>query len=133
MIRKVNPLAASGERATRPSAADSQETARTNASSTPTAASHPPGPAWGRKPRASPAASTSAPEVRWRATLAATWPAITDRARTSIERRRSTNPPPTSWQTATAVSPELKPAHFPAVHALLAAGVFDQADPPEKE
>ncbi len=25
------------------------------------------------------------------------------------------------------------PAHFPAVHALLAAGVFDQADPPEKE
>src|SRR5919204_6143741 len=55
MTKNVNPLAASGDFVCSPIAADSQDSARTNSSSTPAAASHCSGPAVGRN-RARPGA-----------------------------------------------------------------------------
>jgi hypothetical protein len=50
MTRKLNPPAASGERASRPTAADSQEKGPMNRTRTPRAASQSSGPASGRNP-----------------------------------------------------------------------------------
>ena len=77
----VKPLAASGELASSPTAAASQEMARTNSSSRPTAprASRPARRAAGsRSAKATP--KTSTVETRLRATLATTWPARHGRA-----------------------------------------------------
>jgi len=66
MTRKLNPPAASGERASRPTAAAIQEMARMNSSRAPAAASQSSGPALGRKPirKATPNAGTVEARLR---------------------------------------------------------------------
>src|SRR5215208_5947093 len=72
-IRKLTPPAASGEGACRPTAADSQEMARVNSRSIPTADSQSSGPALGRNPIRKATPNTRTVEARLRTTLAATW------------------------------------------------------------
>jgi hypothetical protein len=110
-MRKVNPPAASGDRARTPTAADSQEMARMYSSRTPAAASQSSGPALGRNPMRNATPSTRTVEARLRATLAATCPARMAAPPTSSDRNRSTIPPVRSWLTLTAVLAAPKPAH----------------------
>jgi hypothetical protein len=64
----VNPFAASGVWASSPSAADTQEIARTNSDTRPITPSHSNAPAFGRKPmsRPTPTTTTAAPRLRRR-------------------------------------------------------------------
>jgi hypothetical protein len=111
MTRKLNPPAASGERASSPTAAASQEMARMNSSRTPAAASQSGGPALGRNPIRKATPNTSTVEARLRTTLAATCPARTDAPATSMDRNRSMTPPVMSLVTPTAVIEAPNPAH----------------------
>jgi len=108
---KVKLLAASGYLARRPVAADSQETAATNARRRPETPSQASGRAAGRNPMRRATVKTRTVEAVLRTMLAATCPARTAGAPTSMDQNRSMMPPVMSWLTVTAVVAEPKPAH----------------------
>jgi hypothetical protein len=106
----VKAVAASADRASRPTAAASQEIAVMKSRTIPRAASQSRAEALGRQPISRPAAITSAVATRLRARLATTWPMRREEPKTGIERMRSTIPFDMSVATATAVVPAPKPA-----------------------
>src|SRR6266498_4420974 len=111
MTKNVNPPAASGLFARRPTAADAHDSARTATSSSPTAASQSTKDAEGRNPIRNAIPSTSAVEMRLRPALAATCPPSTAAPRTSSDRNRSMIPLVMSFVTTTAVSEAPNDAH----------------------
>lgn len=101
---------ASAVLATSPRAADSQETAVIQASSSPIAASQPPGVPVGRKPMTKAAPRTRVVDRALRVTVAATCPARNGVPPTSSVRNRSTTPRRMSSLTVTAVLAAPNPA-----------------------
>jgi hypothetical protein len=111
ITKNVNPLAASGVFASRPTAADAHDSARIATTSRPTAASQSTKDAEGRKPIRNATPSTSTVDTRLRAVLAATCPPSTEAPRMSMDRKRSMIPLVMSFVTATAVRDAPNDAH----------------------
>lgn len=111
MKKKVKPLAASGFRASRPRAAASQDSAKTNIASTPRTPSQRSGSVVGRKPGTTATPITTAEVSRLRSTLSATCPVSTADRAMAMVRNRSMMPSAKSVDSATAVVEAPKPAH----------------------